>query len=196
MTRAPQQRRLDTRERLLDAARAIVAERGCVAALRTEDVVAAAGVAKGTFFSHFPDKEHLLAVLTAERLRAARESVVAGAVVDVAQIVSSLLPILAEMIAEPAMMSAVVRFGGPASAVIDLYDELCAQQAHLQTVLAILQVHGRVRADVDASLLAEGVQGFLFHAAISALCGPPGTDVQARGRTLLSSLVTAWLHPD
>lgn len=189
-----QQRRLDTREKLLVAARAIVDAHG-VDALRADDVVAAAGVAKGTFFSHFPDKEQLIGVLTAERLERAREAVPPADVVDVTQVLASLLPILHVMIAEPAMLTAMVRFGGPAATGIGVYEALCAQQTHLQTMLAILQVHGRVRRDVDASLLGEGVQAFLFHAAASALCGPPNTDPQARGRALITSLVTTWLQP-
>jgi AcrR family transcriptional regulator len=193
MSRAPQQRRLETRERLLGAARASVAEHG-IAGLRTEDIVERAGVAKGTFFSHFPDKEHLLAVLTAERLRSAREHA-QSAVENVDQVLQSLLPILQEMIAEPAMLTALVRFGGPSTSGVGLYEELCAQQMHLQAILTTLQVHGRVRSDVDAALLGEGVHAFLFHAAAAALCGAPGTDPHARGRALFIQFVTTWLLP-
>jgi AcrR family transcriptional regulator len=194
MSRAPQQRRVETRERLLAAARTLIAERG-IAGLRTEDIVEHAGVAKGTFFSHFPDKEHLLAVLTAETLKAARERLRADTVVDVEQVVQALLPILTEMIAEPAILTALLRFGGPSTSGVGVYEELCAQQTHLHTMLATLQVLGRVRGDVDATVLGEGVQAFLFHAAAVAVCGAAGTEPQARGRALFTLLATKWLLP-
>ncbi|MGB7357084.1 MAG: TetR/AcrR family transcriptional regulator [Mycobacterium sp.] len=56
---ARENRRLQTRERLLGAA---VAEfkRSGIAAADVGAIVAAAGVAHGTFFFHFPTKEHVL----------------------------------------------------------------------------------------------------------------------------------------
>ncbi|MCU0985583.1 MAG: TetR/AcrR family transcriptional regulator [Acetobacteraceae bacterium] len=68
----PPRDRDDTRRRLLDAAEAIVAERG-VTALTLEKVAAAAGVSKGGLLHHFPSKEALLrAIVTrmAEEMRA------------------------------------------------------------------------------------------------------------------------------
>ncbi|MCJ8335947.1 MAG: TetR/AcrR family transcriptional regulator, partial [Epibacterium sp.] len=47
MSRAPQKRRLETRAKLLEVAGEIVSEQG-YSGLRVEDVVARAGVAKGT----------------------------------------------------------------------------------------------------------------------------------------------------
>ena len=66
------------RERILDGARAVFAERGRDAQM--DDVARAAGVGVGTVYRHFPDKEALMAelirrkfVLFAERARAALE---------------------------------------------------------------------------------------------------------------------------
>ena len=70
MSNPVQPRSLKTRAKLIDAARSIVAQSG-LAALRVEDVVARAGVAKGTFFAHFADKDGLLVQLIAERLNTA-----------------------------------------------------------------------------------------------------------------------------
>lgn len=59
-----------TRERLRDAARGVFAERGFAAA-RVEDVVAAAGVSHGTFYTYFENKAAALDALidvTAEDL--------------------------------------------------------------------------------------------------------------------------------
>ncbi|BCO35551.1 TetR/AcrR family transcriptional regulator [Mycobacterium heckeshornense] len=52
-------RRLETRSRLFDAALAEIARRG-VAEADVSAIAAAAGVARGTFYFHFPTKEHVL----------------------------------------------------------------------------------------------------------------------------------------
>ena len=52
MKKAVQQRTLETRSRLTSVADQLVAEKG-FEALRIEETVQAAGVAKGTFFAHF-----------------------------------------------------------------------------------------------------------------------------------------------
>jgi len=59
VVRARQQRSLDTRQKLYDAAMAEF-ERVGVAEARIEDIVAAAGVSWGSFFHHFPRKEDVL----------------------------------------------------------------------------------------------------------------------------------------
>jgi len=51
--------RLDTRQRLYDVALAEFRERG-YDAVQVEDIVRAAGVARGTFYLHFQNKEDLL----------------------------------------------------------------------------------------------------------------------------------------
>jgi AcrR family transcriptional regulator len=50
------------RNELMDAAERLFLEKG-VAATSVDDIVATADVAKGTFYVHFPSKEHLLAAL-------------------------------------------------------------------------------------------------------------------------------------
>lgn len=52
-------RRIETRARLFDAALAEISDRG-LAAADVSAIAAAAGVARGTFYFHFPTKEHVL----------------------------------------------------------------------------------------------------------------------------------------
>lgn len=65
-------RRLRTRAALLNAGKALFAEHG-VDAVTIDDIVAAADVAKGSFYNHFPDKGALAQAL-ADLARAAVES--------------------------------------------------------------------------------------------------------------------------
>ena len=67
MTEPVQRRARATRANLLAAAEAIVAREG-FSGLRVEQVVKAAGVAKGTFFTHFADKDVLMERLVALRI--------------------------------------------------------------------------------------------------------------------------------
>ena len=59
-------RRLETRDRLVEVALAEFRRRG-VAAAEIEDIVRAAGVARGTFYLHFPTKDHVLMELLRRR---------------------------------------------------------------------------------------------------------------------------------
>jgi AcrR family transcriptional regulator len=63
-----EQQREETRRRLYAAALAIFRRDGVVAA-RTEDIAKAAGVSRGSFYFHFPTKEHVLLERMAETER-------------------------------------------------------------------------------------------------------------------------------
>lgn len=66
---ARQRSRERNRDRLLDAGFAVLAENGMAGAAACE-VTARAGLAVGTFYNHFRDKEALLAAVTAEAVAA------------------------------------------------------------------------------------------------------------------------------
>jgi AcrR family transcriptional regulator len=54
------------RASLLAAARKVFAEKGCAGSMA--DIAAAAGVAKGTVFRHFPTKEDLIASIACDHI--------------------------------------------------------------------------------------------------------------------------------
>lgn len=54
-----ERQRLETRRRLFEASMAEFREVG-VAAAQIEDIIKAAGVARGTFYNHYPTKDHVL----------------------------------------------------------------------------------------------------------------------------------------
>ena len=64
--------RAQTRARLLEAGRELLAEHG-LHGVTTHDVAARAGVAAGTFYLHFADKRELLRVIAAETTALLRE---------------------------------------------------------------------------------------------------------------------------
>ena len=110
MTRKPQARVAQTRERLIAAGRGIVAEAG-LAGLRTEAVVARAETAKGTFFAHFPDRDHLLPVVLAEILQAALADLAPPVCRD--GLMTALDQIFASFAAEPETVVLLTRCSGP-----------------------------------------------------------------------------------
>ena len=59
MVASREQQREETRRRLYESALAIFRRDG-VTACRTEDIAKAAGVSRGSFYFHFPTKEHVL----------------------------------------------------------------------------------------------------------------------------------------
>lgn len=63
-----EQQREDTRRRLYESALAIFRRDGVMAS-RTEDIARAAGVSRGSFYFHFPTKEHVLLDRMAETER-------------------------------------------------------------------------------------------------------------------------------
>ena len=71
---ARERSRLATRARLLAAARALFAEHGLHGAT-SHDIARAAGVAAGTFYLHFPDKQALFREIVYEAVRQLRERV-------------------------------------------------------------------------------------------------------------------------
>ena len=171
MSRAPQKRRIATHTRLLEAARDIVAT-SSYADMRVEEVVLRAGVAKGTFFSHFKDKDAVLAALIGEDLSRVMDDLAAVPQPrNVKDLVAALSPLIAAMGAERTVFDVVVRYSGamaveeigPIATVFVDQIELFARW--------IRPLQGTVyRADTDAELLAEGIQAFLVQCIAMDFC--------------------------
>jgi AcrR family transcriptional regulator len=65
---AAEQRRAQTRDRLLTAAEAVIADKG-LTGVSIEDFVRAAGVSRGTFYNYFPTTTDLIAALNSRVAR-------------------------------------------------------------------------------------------------------------------------------
>lgn len=190
-TRAPQKRRIATRDRLLQAADEIVADEG-MEALRVEEVVLRAGVAKGTFFSHFGDKDGLLAVLIGARLEAATDRLrAAPRPTTPEEIAAALGPLMKEMARERIVFDVVLRYSG-AAAVTEVGPIAQNFIDQIELLIGWIEpLRGRaIRDDIDTGLLAEGVQAFLIQAIALSFCAIEGCiDREERLRTYLD----AWL---
>ncbi|MCE8514652.1 TetR/AcrR family transcriptional regulator [Ruegeria pomeroyi] len=193
MARPPQKRRLETRARLLAEAARLVDAQG-YAGLRVEDVVEAAGVAKGTLFSHFSDKDGLLAVLIgAEVMRLIDEMENAAPPADLPQLIERLVPLLDFVASDRVIFDLLLRYSGSTGAE---RDEIVTQGFYRQIDLwagwiVSMQAAGTVRGDHPPALLAEGIQAFLNQVIAIRFCQggqPTGTPAEA-----LYPFLAAWL---
>lgn len=193
MTRKVQARTGATRDRLLAAGREIVAAGG-MTALRTEEVVLRAGVAKGTFFAHFADRDQFLAALLAERLggEVARLPVPE----DRDGLAALLGQVFEAFAADAETVALLARFSGPAGAGLGMDLMICGIIDRLAQGVAGMQARGQVLNRARPEVLAEALLALVFHAAASAQCPAHGerAAVRARAEALLRQMVEALLR--
>ena len=188
---APQQARARaTRARLLDASRVALAEGGA-AALKIEEITRTAGVAKGTFFAHFEDRDGLLDVLIGEKLGAEIDKIAAlKGGLDPDDLAEALTPVVDLLASERAVFEVVLRRSG--AGLHDQEGPIAQALWRMITTLADSFACRPPRTDADPMTLAEGVQAFVTQTAALILCGA------ARGQTpseRLRVFLRAWLAP-
>jgi AcrR family transcriptional regulator len=176
--------RLETRTRLFDAAVTEVGRSG-LAGADVSAIAAAAGVARGTFYFHFPTKEHVIVELE----RAEEAKIVAK--LDTTT-TSSLASMLAELIhhvlaAEQRLGAVTFRdmLGLHFSSTRPIDDEL-REHPLAEFVIAVIteaQANGRVQQDADA-----GELGVIFMTGLFALLAT--TPASAERVALLDRYVT------
>lgn len=147
-------RRLETRARLFDAALTEIGQRG-LAAADVSAIAAAAGVVRGTFYFHFPTKEHVLAEL--ERNEETRIiSELGDATGDLATVLAQLVAHVLD--AERRLGAAVFRdmLGLHFSSSRPVEDELAQHPlaGFLVGVIGRAQAAGQVPSGADATELA------------------------------------------
>lgn len=193
MNKPVQQRTLKTRAKLVDAAREIIAEVG-YEGLRTEEVVQRAGVAKGTFFAHFADKDALLELLIGEALLHCLDQIAAQAAPSsIPQTVERLLPLIALMTQSRTAFDVIIRHSG-AAAVESLGPIAQSFERQIEVYAAWFDPDSDhpYRRDVSPELLAEGIQAFAIQAMALMFCAINSvTSVEERLETYLK----AWLIP-
>ncbi|MGX9787681.1 TetR/AcrR family transcriptional regulator [Mycobacterium sp. MMS18-G62] len=173
-------RRLETRARLFDAALTEIAKRG-LAAADVSAIADAAGVVRGTFYFHFPTKEHVLVEL--ERIEETKIVAELGeATGDLATTLSALVHHVLD--AESRLGAVIFRdmLGLHFSSTRPVEDELAQHPLAEFLVSAIrrAQAAGRVSEGTDAAEL-----GMFFLTGLFALLATGANDAG-----LLSRYVT------
>ncbi|MEK0165237.1 TetR/AcrR family transcriptional regulator [Phaeobacter sp. JH20_36] len=195
MSRPPQQRRLETRARLLEVADAQILTAG-YSGLRVEDVVAEAGVAKGTLFSHFGDKNGLLAALIGPRIMAVLDETEALPTPDTLDaLIDRLLPVVQFVAQDRVIFDLLLRYSGTTGTETDavITQSFFRQISLWSGWVAELQASGALRQDQPANVLAEGMQAFLNHVLALSFCAAHDTPSSFREDLLL--YLTPWLAP-
>lgn len=190
MQKTIQKRTLKTRAKLLQAAADVVQKNG-YQALRVEEVVQAAGVAKGTFFAHFHDKDALMEILIGEILDACLDQAQsAEAPKSVPQIIEALAPVHDFMMSERYVFDLLIRYSG-AAAISEIGPIAYCFEKYFRIVMMWLD-QAEVRQDVPTDLLAEGVQAFAIQAMSLKFCAlHSATTFTDR----LETYLRAWLAP-
>ena len=156
MRKAVQQRTLETRARLTEVAQALVTEKG-FEALRIDEVVQRAGVAKGTFFAHFNDKDELMDLLIGERINAQLDRMAAAAPPrNAEQLARRLMPLLELMASERYVFDVILRRSG--AAAMEEIGPIATTFERMGQVWGPWLATGDFRRDVPVELLVEGLR--------------------------------------
>jgi len=163
------ERRVQTREKLLSAAKILFEDQG-YETTRVDQIIKQANVAKGTFYQHFDSKLEVLIALEREagrgRTREALVAIQAGAAA--LPVLDSYLESLAEWfearekIAEAMILSSLSRTDSETTHHPEL-----SGRGFIHAVLEAAQRQGAIREDADAWELTGMVGGFITS---SVLC--------------------------
>jgi AcrR family transcriptional regulator len=173
-----ERRRVETREKIYNAALGLFAERGFMETT-VEDITEAADVGKGTFFNYFPTKEHVLATYGAERVAAVERALEKARKGDkpVMEVLRELAASIAGQAAErPGLLRAIYAAHASCTAVRDeLQVRMQTARRLLAQIIRLAQQRGEIRIDVSAMVLARLVQT-VFHGVMGSWAlNPAGT---------------------
>jgi AcrR family transcriptional regulator len=180
-------RRLETRARLFDAALTEIARSGLAAADVTA-IATAAGVVRGTFYFHFPTKEHVLVELELDE-EAKIVAELRDALAEAGDLESVLLLLVRHVLAAERRLGPVVfrdMLGLHFSSTRPVEDEVTEHPLaqFLFSVIIEAQRAGRVPSDANA-----GELGLFFLTGLFALLAT-GVQDSATANAVLSRYVT------
>ena len=190
MKKAVQQRTLETRSRLTSVADQLVAEKG-FEALRIEETVQTAGVAKGTFFAHFKDKDELMDLLIGQRIETLLDRMAAEpAPRDADQLAQRLMPLVELMSSERYVFDLIMRRSG--ALAVEEIGPIALSFGRLGELVGQWLAQGAFRRDVPIEILVEGVEAFLMQTLALNFCALH-KDKTMKAR--LQPYLRAWLAP-
>jgi AcrR family transcriptional regulator len=190
MKEAVQPRTLKTRARLITAAQDVIDETG-FAAMRVDEVVRRAGVAKGTFFAHFRDKDALMDQLIGARIETYLDSMAKSPPpATVLELVARLEPLMTFMTQERYVFDVILRYSGAAAR--EDVGPIAATFIHFVEVVAPWLGQASFRKDTDPATLAEGVLAFMINSMALNFCSLHEDSPLAQN---LQRFLTLWLEP-
>lgn len=172
MARALQKRKTDTFEKMLTIGESMIVEQG-MDQLRVDELVKKAGVAKGTFFAHFKDKDGFLSIIVGNELtRILDQLATTEAPETVKSLCQTLTPLIDYIAQDRIVLDLVLRYSGATGPDIqgDVANSFPRQNEIMARWIESLQEKGLVRSDGDALLFAEGVQAFQAHIIAVSFC--------------------------
>lgn len=190
MIKQTQKRSIETRAKLIRVATEAIAANGH-SALRVEEVVKNAGVAKGTFFAHFKDKDALMELIIGAQINEYLDAAEAMAAPDdVDELITRMRPLMNFMTGERYIFDVIVRHSG--AAVKEEIGPIAQTFDRTIEIVSAWIAQGQFRKDVSEVLLAEGVQAFAVQAMALHFCAINNQEeMHQRFKTYLQ----AWLTP-
>ncbi len=190
MSRPIQKRALATRAKLIKAAKDVIASKG-FGAMRVEEVVQDARVAKGTFFAHFPDKDALMDFIIGQEINVHLDQMEALPLPEnLDALLQRLQPLMQFMTSERYVFDVIIRHSGAAAK--EEIGPIARTFDRQFTLLTQWLSDGSFRTDVPPMILAEGVQAFATQCMALRFCAINGDQpMQNRLRIYLD----AWLCP-
>ncbi|WP_261192066.1 TetR/AcrR family transcriptional regulator [Pseudoruegeria sp. SHC-113] len=180
---------------MLEVTQALLETRG-FSGLRIEEIVEEAGVAKGTLFAHFTDKDGLLAVLIgAEMMRLLDAMEAEGTPDSVDALLARLAPQLRYIGSEREIFDLLLRYSGTIGSNVNegVARSFERRVGILAGWIAQMQAEGVLRRDQSPECLAEGLEAFINHVLALGFCS-----IETRledPQDALRPLLTAWLLP-
>ncbi|WP_428242753.1 TetR/AcrR family transcriptional regulator [Gynuella sp.] len=168
MRKSTQKRAIETRDKLINIAVEMIRTNG-YEALRVEELVAQAGVAKGTFFAHFKDKDSLMDLLIGNEIDHYLDQLERAATPkDVSDMTDQLLPLLHFMSSERYVFDVILRRSG--AAAIEEIGPIATTFGRFEEVMGQWLSGGHFRTDVPLHILVEGIEALLMQTLALNFC--------------------------
>ncbi|WP_211264658.1 TetR/AcrR family transcriptional regulator [Gynuella sunshinyii] len=168
MRKSTQKRAIETRDKLINIAVEMIRTNG-YEALRVEELVMQAGVAKGTFFAHFKDKDSLMDLLIGDEINRHLDQLEhVPAPKDVSDMTDQLLPLLHFMSSERYVFDVILRRSG--AAAIEEIGPIATTFGRFEEIVGQWLNNGHFRSDVPLYILVEGIEALLMQALALNFC--------------------------
>ena len=192
-----QKRSYETRANILEAARKLTKGKS-FDDVSTDSIAKESGVAKGSLFAHFGDKNGLLSYLVAERIQAIVdewEEHPASAQNQQEHLVFQSMKLISLLSTDRTILQIYLDFSGATSHKTS-EPFLAALDALETKLLSFLEDWSKnspeeIRRDLAPAELAAGISAFVTTAAIYRSCGKIGSEAECR--KLLERQFQAWL---